>query len=436
MRDTTRRVLTLCAAWIAVAAGATGADTLVIEGATVHPVTAAPFVGRVVIEDGLVQAAGTDVPVPPGATVLDAGGLHVYPGMFDALSQLGLLEISSVPATDDQAEMGSYNPHLQAATAIHPASEVLGVTRAEGITHTVVAPQADDGIVAGQAALVQLDGWTVEEMAIDSSIAMVIQWPRIQTRSFDFSTFSVRETPFNDAKEKAEEQQNELRDWMDAARHYAQAAASAGSRAERDLRLEALAEVLDGGKRVVIVADAKRDIEAAVAFAEAQGLRMILAGGRDAWEVESLLAEKEIPVILGLTLSMPAEDDDPYDRPFRNPGVLAAAGVKIAFSSGAGGGFGPGGPTLSRTTPYESGVAAAYGLSEEDALKALTLYPAEIFGVADRLGSIEPGKIANLIVTDGSPLELSTRVLHVVIGGREVSTDNRHSRLYEQYRAR
>jgi imidazolonepropionase-like amidohydrolase len=273
-------------------------------------------------------------------------------------------------------------------------------------------------------------------MALDPSIAMVVQWPRIQTRSFDFSTFSIRETPFSDAKEKAEEQQGELRDWIAAARHYAQAAASGADRVERDLRLEALAEVLDGRKAVIVVADAKRDIESAVAFAEQEGLRMILAGGRDAWEVKELLAEKGIPVVLGLTLSRPDEEDDPYDRPFRTPGDLVAAGVKIAFASGAGGGFGPGGPALSRTTPYESAVAAAYGLSVEDALKALTIYPAQIFGVDDRLGSIEVGKIANLVVTDGSPLEITTQVLHLVIGGREVSTDNRHDRLYRTYRAR
>lgn len=436
MRHPTRVPFGLWALAIVAASWTASADVLVIDGGTVHPVTAEPFVGRVVIADGLVVAAGADVASPAGATTIDAAGLHVYPGIFDGLSQLGLLEISSVPATDDQAEMGIYNPHLRAATAIHPASELFGVTRANGITHAVVAPQADGGIVAGQAALIQLDGWTVEEMALDSSIAMVIQWPRIETRSFDFSTFSVRETPYGDAKEKADGQRDELRDWMDAARHYAQAAASEGNRAARDLRLEALAEVLDGGKTVVIVADAKRDIEAAVAFADAYGLRMVLGGGRDAWEVKDLLAEKGIAVILGLTLSLPADDDDPYDRPFRTPGDLAAAGVKIAFSSGAGGGFGPGGPTLSRTTQYESAVASAYGLSAEDALKALTLYPAEIFGVADRLGSIEPGKIANLIVTDGSPLELTTQVLHVVIGGKKVSTDNRHSRLYELYRAR
>lgn len=413
------------------------AETLVIQGGTVHSGMAEPQIGDVHITDGVIKLVGAlRVPVPADAKIIDASGMQVYPGLVDAMSQIGLLEVGAVPATDDQAEMGTYNPHLRAATAIHPSSELIPVARANGITHTLVAPEADDGIIAGQAALVHLDGWTVEEMAIDPSIAMVIQWPEIVTRRFDFATFSMKESAFKEAKEKAEEQQKELRDWLEAARHYRQAVESGSTRLESDLRLAALAEVLDGGQPVIIRADAKSDIEAAVEFAESEGLRMILAGGRDAWQVKELLAEKEIPVILGLVQSLPREDDDPYDTPFRNPGELAAAGIKIAFASGAGGGFGPGGPHLSRTTPYEAATAVAFGLSEEDALRALTLWPAEILGVGDRLGSLEPGKIANVIVTDGDPLEITTQILHLVIKGREVPTDNLHRSLYEKYRQR
>jgi len=426
----------LCLLVLVVVGAPLSGQTLVVEGGTVHPVAGDPFVGHVVIEDGLITAVGADVAGPAGASILDATGLHVFPGLFDALSQIGLVEVGAVSATDDRAEMGTYNAHLLAASAIHPSSEVIPVTRANGITHAVVAPRVDDGVIAGQAALINLGGWTVEEMAVDAAIAMIVAWPEIETRSFDFSTFSIRETPYNEAKEKAEAEQNELRDWFDAARHYAQAKAGGSARTERDLRLEALAGVLDGGQAVVIQADAKADIEAAVAFAEEQGLRMILAGGRDAWRVKDLLAEKDIAVILGLTQSLPREEDDPYDRPFRNAGELANAGVTIAFSSGAGGGFGPGGPHVSRTTPYEAGMAAAYGLAAGDALEAMTLNPARIFGVEDRLGSIEPGKIANLIVTDGDPLAITTQILHLVIAGREVATDNRHAALYERHRAR
>jgi imidazolonepropionase-like amidohydrolase len=420
--------------------GLASAETLVIDHGTIHPVTGDPFVGRVVIEDGVIAAAvpdAADAPVPGGTPTIDATGLHVYPGLFDAMSTIGLIEIGSVSATNDQAEMGAYNPHLEAATAVHPASEIIPVTRANGVTHALVTPRTGgDGVIAGQAALVGLAGWTVEEMALAPSIAMVITWPAIQTRTFDFSTFSMKESPYAEAKEKAEEAQNELRDWVDAARHYSQAADGGSDRLETDQKLAALARCLDGAMPVIIRADAERDIEAAVKFAEQEGMKMILAGGREAWKAKELLAEKNIPVILGLTLSLPREDDLPYDMPFRNAGELFEAGVKIAFASGAGGGFGPSGPHGSRTVPYEANATVSYGVPEDEALRAITINAAEMLGVGDRLGSIEVGKIANLIVTDGSPLEIRTQIKHVVIGGQEVSTENRQRRLYEEYRAR
>ena len=219
-------------------------------------------------------------------------------------------------------------------------------------------------------------------------------------------------------------------------RHYARAAGVENPRIERDLKLEALVDLVEGRQPAIFLASNQRDIEAAVEFAEEEGLRMILAGGTDAWKLADLLAEKEIPVILGLTQSNPRYEDDPYDRPFRNPAVLAAAGVRFAFGSGAGGGFGPGGPHGSRTLPYEAAMAVAYGLPADEALKALTLYPAQMMGMGDRLGSIEPGKIANLMITDGDPLEIRTQVRYVIVDGVEVSTDNRHERLYRRYRAR
>ncbi len=416
---------------------ASAPGTLVLEGGTIHPVVGTPYTGNVVIQDGLIHAAGADVTAPDGATRVDISGLHVYPGLCDAISQLGLVEIGAVAATVDTTESGMMNPHLVAATAIHPASEVIPVARAGGITHTVTAPETGrDGIIAGRASFIHLDGWTVEEMAIVPSVALVISWPEIETRSFDFSTFSFRDTPFGEAKEEAEASQNTLRDWMDAARHYAQAIAAGSDRLERDHKLEALGPVLSGELPVIIGANAARDIEAAVAFAEEQGIRMILAGGGEAWKVHELLVEKKIPVILGMTATLPDREDAPYDQPFQTAGKLAAAGVPIAIGTGAGGGFGPGGPHSSRTLPFEIGMATAYGLSEEDALAALTINPARMFGLGDRLGSIEAGKIANLIVTDGSPLEITTQIRHVIIGGRDVPLDNKHQELYERYRAR
>lgn len=432
----TIRLATLAAA-LCVASSA-AAQTLVIDGATVHPVTKDPFVGRVVIANGIITAVGSDVAIPPDAQRIDARGFHVYPGMFDAFSSLGLVEVDAVSATSDHTEMGMYNPHLQAASAIHPSSEVIPVTRANGITHAIVAPRAGrEGVICGQAALINLDGWTVDEMAVVPSVAMVIDWPGIVTRRYDPVTFSFKDTPYNDAKEAAEKEQNELREWFEAARHYQQAEGVKDTRAHRDQKLAALSLCLQGKKPVIIVAEAKRDIEAAVAFAEEYQLNLILAGASDAWRVKELLAKKNIPVILRRTQSLPREDDDSYNQPYATPAQLHAAGVRIAFASSAGAGGGaPSGPHGSRTVPYEAEQATGFGLSEADALRAVTMWPAEMFGVADKLGSIEAGKIANLIVTDGSPLAIESQVRHIIIAGRDVELGNKHASLYEKYRAR
>ena len=432
-----RALSVACIAWLMSPAAISG-ESLVLEGGTVHSLAGEPTLASVLLVDGEIRAVGESVDAPSDARRLDISGLHVYPGFFDAFSRLGLVEVGSVPATVDTTELGSFNPHLTAATAVHPASEVLPVTRESGITHAITAPSGGrrGGGIPGRAALIHLDGWTVEEMALDPSVAMVLQWPAIQTRTFDFATFTVREKPFAEAEKEAQKEQNLLLDWLDAASHYAQAKAAGSERLQVSHKLAHLAEIMDGSLPVIIRANAKRDIESALALAKDEGLRWILAGGRDAWKVADQLAEAEVPVILSLPQSLPPNEDDPYDRAFKTASILSKAGVKIAFGSGAGGGFGPGGPHGSRTLPWEAATAVAYGLPEEEALRALTLYPAEMFGMGDRLGTVEAGKIGNLIVTDGDPLEITTRVRHLIIDGKEVSTDNKHRSLYERYRAR
>jgi imidazolonepropionase-like amidohydrolase len=413
-----------------------GAQELAIIGGTVHPVSGPPIENAmVVVRDGRIAQVGAGFAAPAGAQVVDAKGLHVYPGLFDAFSQLGLTEIDSVSATVDSSEIGSFNPHLSTATAVHPAAEAIPVSRENGITHTLAAPSAGGGrggggsVIPGQAAVVHLDGWTVEEMLIQDRAVMVVAWPSLETRSFDFATFSVRERSYTEAVKEYEKKVDELRDWLDAARHYRQAA-TAGSTAKfaDNLELAALSRVLDGGQKVLVVANGARAIRDAVAFAEEQGLDLVLAGGNEAWKEKQLLAEKGVPVILSNAQRLPGADDEGYDQPFTAPAELVAAGVKIAFGSFD--------SAQSRRLPYAAATAAAHGLSREEALRAVTVNAAEMLGLADRLGVIEPGKLANLIVTDGDPLEITTVVRHLIIDGREVSTDNRHRRFYERWNAR
>jgi len=389
--------------------------------------------GTLVIKDGKIAAVGGNVEVPAGAQVIDAKGLEIYPGLFDPITQMGLSEISAVNSTVDSTETGAYNPDVVAATAVSPSSEHIPVTRAAGITEVLAVPDSGGfdaggsrGVIGGQASAIHLSGWTINDMLIKKSVAMVISWPVIETRTFDFATFARKEKPFTEAKQDYEKQVNELTDYLERARHYAQAMGHGGpSDFQRDLKLEALAPVVRGQLPVLVFVNRARDIRNAVEFCDKQKLKMILAGGEEAYKVKDLLRSKGIPVILRPTLSLPIDEDDAYDRMLSQPAELAAAGVKVAFGSFDN--------SFARRLGQQAANAVAYGLPYDEALKAVTVYPAEIFGVADQVGTLETGKIANLIVTNGDPLELSTEVKFLFIKGQRTSLDNRHQRLYEKY---
>jgi imidazolonepropionase-like amidohydrolase len=427
-----------CAILLSSAAGAqeTKPASYAIKGGKVYTLAGAPVEnGTVVIRDGKIVAVGASVAIPADAQVIDATGLEVYPGMFDAITQIGLAEISQVSSTMDVTELGNYNPELVAATAVNPASAYIPVTRANGITEVIAAPgtagfdSQSGGIVTGQASAFHLAGWTMNDMQLNRSVAMVINWPSIQTRTFDFATFSVKEKPYTEAKKEYDKTVNDLSDWLDRARHYAQAKEK-GSPAlyQRDLKLESLVPVVEGKLPVLVIADDQRDIRNAVEFCAKQNLKMILGGGAEAWKVKELLKEKKIPVVLGPTERIPDKDDTPYDKPMTQPSELFAAGIPFAFSS-----FGT---SFSRRLPQYAGASVAYGLPHDEALKAVMLNAAQIFGLGDQLGTLETGKLANIIVTSGDPLELQTQVKYLFIKGQLTSTANRHSDFYEQYRKR
>ena len=393
--------------------------------------------GTIVIRDGKIAAVGATVEVPPGAQVIDAKGLQVYPGIFDAITQMGLQEIGAVSATVDSTETGGYNPDVVAATAVSPSSEHIPVTRAAGITEVLAVPGSSGGfdfggggsVIGGQASAIHLAGWAIDEMLIKKSAAMVLNWPAIETQTFDFSTFSRKEKPYTEAKQEYDKQVNELTDWLERARHYSQAMEKgSGAKYDRDLKLEALAPVIRGELPLLVFADRSREIRNAVEFCDKQNLRMILAGGEEAYKVKDLLRSKGVPVILRPTLSLPPEEDDPYDRLLSQPAELAAAGVKFAFASFDN--------SFARRLGQNAANAVAYGLPYEEALKAVTIYPAQILGLDDRIGTLERGKLANLIVTNGDPLELTTDVKYLFIKGQLTSLDNRHLRLYEKYSKR
>ena len=421
--------------------GRTSADNepsvYAIQGAKIFTLAGVPIEGgTLLIRDGKIAAVGTNVNVPADAKLIDAKGLEIYPGFFDPVTQLGLTEISAVPATNDVSEMGEFDPELVAMTAVNPASAHIGVTRASGITEVLVTPGVrgfdsfgDNSVIAGQASVLNLAGWTNEQMTLRASAAMVLDWPSVESSTFDFDTYKVIERPYSEVKAEYEKKTYALSDLLERARHYAQAVEKGSTQNfERDLKLEALISVVEGKLPVLVVAESARDIRNSVEFCTKQNLKMILAGGTEAWREKDLLKQKNIPVILGPTMRLPNEEDYPYDKPMTQPSELAAAGIRIAFASFD--------TSFSRRLSQQAGNAVAYGLPHDEALRAVTLNAAKMLGLDDQLGTIESGKLANIFVTDGDPLEIRTQVRYLFIKGRLTSLDNRHLELYEQYRKR
>lgn len=407
-----------------------------IRNAKVYTLAGAPIErGTVIIQDGKIAAVGASVTIPDGATVIDASGLEVYPGMFDATDQMGLEEVSAVKATVDTVETGEFNPDVTAATAFNADSAHVDVTRAAGITEVLTVPGQLGGgfgggggsVIGGNASAVNLGGWNINDMVIERHAAMELTWPSISAGSFDLTTFTFHRLPFDEATKQYQKRIDGLSDLLEKARHYGQAMQSGATDFPQDLKLAALVPVVQGKEPVLVVANSARDIRNAVEFCEQQKLRMILAGGDEAWKTIDLLKKDNIPVIIGPVLSMTQSEDEPYDADYAMAGQLYAAGVKIAFGS-----FNT---SMARRLSQYAGTSVGYGLPRDEALKAVTLNAAQMLGIDD-LGTLEPGKVANVVVTDGDLLELRTHVKYLFIKGRLTSLDNKQLDLYNRFRNR
>jgi imidazolonepropionase-like amidohydrolase len=399
---------------------------VVIDGATVHPIARAAIpAGRVRFERGKLVAVGGREIETRDADVIDAKGKHVYPGMIAANSVLGLVEIGAVRATVDVAEVGANAANVRAEVAVNPDSEIIPVTRSNGVLLALTIPQAGGaGVISGTSALLQLEGWTWEEMTVRAPVGLHVVWPtRFVPAGFPND---MVEAALKTAKDKREALQ---RSFDDAQAYAPQAKARAGA---PDLRLAAMQPFLDGGKPVFFHAEDVQAIDEALDFARKYRLRAIIVGGAEAWRVSDRLRALDVPVIIGGTHVLPMRRSDPVDAVYSNAAKLAAAGVRFAIAT-PGDGFDT---SNLRNLPYQAASAVAYGLPREEALKAITLYPARILGVDDRVGSLEPGKDATLFIADGDPLEARTVVERAWIGGREIDLTNRQTRLYDKYRQR
>jgi imidazolonepropionase-like amidohydrolase len=390
--------------------------------------------GTVVLSGGRIAAVGADVAVPPGATLVEAAGKTVYPGLIDGLTTLGLQEVGSVPGSVDVREIGDVNPHAQAWVAVHPHSDLIPVARANGLTAVVTAPQG--GLVSGQSAVVRLAGTTPDALTVKTPAAMHVTFPTGR-RTADAPAGEDPPEPksFEDRlKEKRENQTKDLKRLahllQDAKAYAAGAEAARRDKADPlrpDPALAALAPAARGEVPVVIRADDEADIRRSLELAKEQRLKLIIAGGLEAWRCAKELRAASVPVLLTVD-RLPGREKDPYDAAFANAAALHRAGVSFAIVTDD--------ASQVRNLPYEAAMARAYGLPSDVALRAITLSPAEIFGVADRMGSLEAGKAANVVIATGDIMDHRTEVTHVFIDGVAQSLETRHTRLYEQFRNR
>ena len=386
-----------------------------LENATIVTVTKGTIQnGSVLISDGKIEAIGANVSASD-ATVIDCSGLYIYPGMIDAGNRLGLVEVNSVAETQDFAEIGDLSPHMQALTAVNPNSVAIPVTRVSGVTTSLALPSG--GIFPGTAALINLNGYTSEHMYAGFK-GVVMNFPSSARRgSYDRRTEE-------EIKKEIEKSLKQIEDIWQKAVVYQQLQAAD---AELDYypEMKQMAKVVAGELPLLIEVNAAADIEETIKWIETKKVKAILTGVSEGWRVADKIAKANIPVITGPVLSLPTRQSDRYDAAYTNPAKMLEAGVKVAIRTND--------AENVRNLPFNAGFAAAYGMGKEEALKAVTIVPAEILGVADRLGSIEEGKNATLFISDGDPFETRTQIMHVFIDGYQIPMTNRHIQLYQEF---
>ncbi|MFN2531488.1 MAG: amidohydrolase family protein [Pyrinomonadaceae bacterium] len=388
--------------------------------------------GTVVIRDGKILVVGATATIPAGAQQIDAHGLFVYPGMIDAGTSLGLVEVGQgANGTVDASEVGELNPNAKAVIALNPHSAHIAVTRVDGVTNTLTLPTG--GVISGQATFINLIGTTQNEMALAPYAALVINYPPIAGRGGDFGG-QQQATNLSDTLAANERQLEQVRKMLRDAEAYGRARDAYAKdhslpRPDENVRLESLVPYVRGQQIVIFRADRESEIRGALKFADEMKLKPVILGGDDAWKVASLLKEKNVPVIVTGILDLPSREDDPYDTLYENAAKLQQAGVRFCISTGDSG-------AQVRNLPLYAGMAAAYGLSRTEALKAVTLYPAQILNVSDKLGTIEIGKMANLVIADGDLLEPRTHIRYLFIDGRQVPLTSRHTELNDAFKNR
>jgi imidazolonepropionase-like amidohydrolase len=431
--------------------GADAGNTFFLKNADVYPVTGPMIKGAsILVQDGKIVDIGAKLVPPKNVNVIDAHGSRVYPGLIDSGTELGLSEISAERVSVDTTEIGEFMPQLRALIAVNPESEHLGVVRVNGITSAISFPSPVRGgggrggggatqYISGQAAMIHLSGWTWEDMEVTRSAAMQLTFPAIRGRGgrgggnpdfnpddvFGNAVAGAAANTFAEQKRQYDQQIAKINEFFDAARQYQKERTANAPGFKKDLKMEAMMPVLEGKLPLAVTASRARSIHDAILFADKQHVKIVILEPHDLDKVGAELKAKNIPVILGRTEALPDAEDAAYDEGFTGPAEAYKAGVKFAFGTFDN--------EFSRNVGLNAARASAFGLPPEEALKAVTINAAEIWGTADRMGSIEKGKWADLIVCDGDPLDTMTHIERVFIKGKDTEMMNKQIRLYRKY---
>lgn len=378
--------------------------------------------GTIRINKGKIEKVGANIPVPADAKVFDVKGKQVYPGLISAISNLGLREVAGgVRGTNDYQELGSMNPSIRSIVAYNTASNVTNVLRSMGILLANIIPQDEDGsnqLISGTSSVVQMDAWNYEDAAYKIDGQMHFNMPSLVTRRSRFSPGSQE-----DPLKKALEQIESVKTFFKEAKAYL----TESVHKETNLNYEATKNLFDKKQKFFVHCNSVKEMLLAIDFVKEFGFDVVIVGGADSWQIAPLLKQNNIPVILSQCHALPVANDDDVDQPFKTPYLLQKAGVLFALADNDG-------TTRGRNLMYNAGTAASYGLSKEEALSAITLNPAKILGIDNVTGTLEEGKDANIIVSEGDILDMEHSIVDVAfIQGRKINLDNRQSQLAERY---
>lgn len=398
---------------------------IAITGATVHVGNGQVLNNAtVVMVDGKITAVGTNVEIPAGAQRIEAQGKHVYPGLILSASNLGLVEISSVRASADVREIGDMNPDVRSITAYNVDSKIINTLRSNGVLLANIVP--DGGLLSGTSSVVQLDAWTNQEAAYKTDQGVHLNMPSLMAlpgrRFGGFGGPNAQQPPVDPVKEGLDRIEK-LKTFFQQAKAYN----AETSHDQTNLKFEAVKGLFDKSEKLYVHANTVKQMLVALDFVKEFGFDVVIVGGSDSWQIADLLKQNNVSVILNQMHSLPTAEDDDVDQPYKTPAMLQKAGVTFAIND-------EDEQNRGRNLMFNAGTAATYGLTKEQALQAITLNAAKCLGIDKQTGSIEVGKDANIIISDGDILDMRTSlVTDAFIQGRKIDLNDKQKQLNDRY---